>query len=128
MGFNRALLHPDPVYIPGSGYAPSPAAPAPGSQPGSVSKFKPIEQRMAGTDGHVEDHWKRQPNATGKGATHVKSFHCKLTGDSLDLLDKQINEWLDGHPGFEVKFCTASVGEWSGKSMKEPNLILQVWI
>jgi hypothetical protein len=126
----RALLHPDPVYIPGSGYAPAAGStPAPAATPAvTVSKFKPQEQRMPGSDGHGEDRWVRPPNATGRGATHVKSFHCKLTGDSLDLMDKQINEWLDAHPGFEVKFCTASVGEWSGKSMKEPNLVLQVWI
>lgn len=90
------------------------------------SKIRAFSQALAGDTRH-EDSWKRSPNVTGQGAIHVKSFHCKLTGESLDFLDKQINEWLDAHPQYEVKFVTATVGEWMGK-IKEPNLILQVWV
>jgi len=64
---------------------------------------------------------------TGTGAIHVKSFHCKLTDESLHYVDQQINEWLDEHPEYEVKFVSSSVGTFTGKS-KEPNLILQVWV
>ncbi|MBL4591927.1 MAG: hypothetical protein JKY96_08210 [Phycisphaerales bacterium] len=67
------------------------------------------------------------PNVTGTGAIHCKSFHCKLTGDSLEFLDQQINEWLDKHPQYEVKMVTTSIGTWTGKS-KEPNLIINVWV
>ena len=55
------------------------------------------------------------------------SFHCRLTGDSLEFLDRQINEWLDNHPEYEVKMVTSSMGTWSGK-LKEPNLIVNVWV
>jgi hypothetical protein len=137
MGHVRALLHPDPVYIPGSGFAPAPASTPPpvtvqtpvGNGGAAVeSKFKPQDQRMAGSTGKVESCWTRKPNSTGQGACHVKSFHGKLTGESLEFMDRQINEWLDAHPEFEVKFCTSTVGQWSGKSMTEPNLIVQVWV
>jgi hypothetical protein len=74
-----------------------------------------------------EDTWERSPNVTGTGAIHCKSFHCKLTGDSLEFLDRQINEWLDLHPQYEVKFVTTSIGTWTGK-LKEPNLIVNVWV
>lgn len=71
--------------------------------------------------------WNRTPNTTGTGAIHVKSFHCKLTGDSLTFLDQQINEWLDSHPQYEVKQVSTSIGLWTGK-LKEPNLIINVWV
>jgi hypothetical protein len=94
-------------------------------QPGH--KIRAFEQKL--TQGHGEEHWKRtpQPTGTNRGAVHVRSFHCKLTGDSLEFLDNQINDWLDAHPEYEVKMVTTSVGEWSGK-LKEPALIVNVWV
>ena len=89
------------------------------------SKIRTFEQKLGGSK--HEDSWNRTPNVTGTGAIHVKSFHCKLTGDSLDFLDQQINEWLDAHPQYEVKFVTTSIGTWTGK-LKEPNLIVNVWV
>lgn len=98
------------------------AAPIPSQPPRKIRTF---EQRL-GRGGH-ETMWKRQPNVTGTGAIHVKSFHCKLTGDSLEFLDSQVNEWLDEHPEYEVKMVTTSIGEWTGK-LKEPALIINVWV
>ena len=89
-------------------------------------KIRAFDQKLSGA-GVSKEHWGRKPTVTGTGACHVKSFHCKLTGESLEFLDKQINEWLDAHPEYEVKFVTSTVGDWSGK-LKEPNLILQVWL
>ncbi len=88
-------------------------------------KIRTFEQKLR-TSRH-EDNWNRTPNSTGTGAIHVKSFHCKLTGDSLDFLDQQINEWLDAHPQYEVKIVTTSIGTWTGK-LKEPNLIVNIWV
>lgn len=115
---------------------PMPGAPASSGSPGSsgnpavsaegASKIRAFDQRLGGTTRH-EDNWNRTPNVTGTGAIHVKSFHGRLTGESLEFLDKQINEWLDAHPQYEVKFVTSTVGEWMGK-LKEPNLIVQVWV
>ncbi len=94
---------------------PEPAAP----------KIRAFENKM-GT--RHEDKWSRTPNVTGHGAIHVKSFHCKLSDDSLGYLDQQVNEWLDAHPQYEVKFVTTSIGEWSGKLGKEPHIVVQVWV
>lgn len=103
------------------------ASPAPQARPDAgSSKIRPMAQGLLGGTRH-EDTWDRSPNVTGTGAIHVKSFHCKLTGESLEYLDRQINEWLDDHPQYEVKFVTTAIGEWTGK-LKEPNLIVQVWV
>ena len=74
-----------------------------------------------------EEKWNRTPNTTGQGAIHVRTFHCKLTDDALTYLDQTVNEWLDAHPQYEVKFVTSSVGTLTGK-LKEPHLICQVWV
>jgi len=81
---------------------------------------------FGGLKRHV-DEWSRTPNVTGQGAIHVKTFHGKLTEDALVYMDRQINEWLDAHPEYEIKFVSSSIGEFSGK-IKEPNLICQVWV
>lgn len=91
----------------------------------SASKIRTFQQSLGGVK--HEDSWNRTPNVTGNGAIHVKSFHCKLTGDSLAFLDQQINEWLDAHPQYEVKLVTTAIGTWTGK-LKEPNLIVNVWV
>ena len=54
-------------------------------------KIRSFEQRLSGSGRH-EDAWNRSPNVTGTGAIHVKSFHCKLTGDSLEFLDRQVEQ------------------------------------
>lgn len=92
-----------------------------------VTKIRALDQKLGGSLNRHEDNWVRTPNTTGTGAIHMRSFHCKLNGDSLENLDKQINEWLDAHPQYEVKFVTTSVGDWTGK-LKEPALIVQVWV
>ncbi len=96
-----------------------------GSGGASPPKIRTFEQKLRSV--RHEDSWSRTPNANGTGAIHVKSFHCKLTGDSLEFLDQQVNEWLDAHPQYEVKHVTSSIGTWTGKN-KEPNLILNVWV
>lgn len=96
-----------------------------GQDSSGSSKIRTFEQKLGA--GRHEDKWARTPNVTGGGAIHVKSFHCRLTGDSLEFLDQQINEWLDAHPQYEVKMVTTSIGTWSGK-LKEPNLIVNVWV
>ncbi len=116
-----------PGAAPSSGGVPAPVARPPGSPATDAGspKIRALEQKLGGT--RHEDGWQRSPNVTGTGAIHVRSFHCKLTGDALENLDRQINEWLDAHPQYEVKLVTTAVGEWLGK-LKEPNLIVQVWV
>jgi len=74
-----------------------------------------------------EEIWSRTPNATGTGALHVRTFHSKLSDESLRYLDQQINEWLDSHPDYEVKFVTSNIGVFTGK-IKEPAVICSVWV
>lgn len=141
-------LDPDPPFSPGGG-APigtPPTTPRPASPPSVPSaglpprpadsglapepakpKITAFGQRIGASDTRHEDSWKRTPNTTGTGAIHCKSFHCKLSSESLEHLDRQINEWLDAHPQYEVKFVTTAVGEWQGK-VREPNLVLTVWV
>ncbi len=107
---------------------PAAAAAPVGAPAGAVEappKIRAFEQRIAGK--HEDKGWARTPNISGTGAIHVRSFHCKLNSESLEFLDQQINEWLDAHPQYEVKFVTTGVGDWVGK-VKEPNLIVQVWV
>lgn len=91
---------------------------------GTSSKIRTFEQKL--TAKH-EDKWDRTPNQPGTGAIHVRSFHSKLTDEALHFLDQQINEWLDKNPQYEVKMVNSTIGEWTGK-LKEPNLIVQVWV
>jgi len=74
-----------------------------------------------------EDEWSRTPNATGTGAIHCRTFMSKLTEDGFHALDERINEWLDAHPQYEVKFVNTTIGTVTGK-LKEPHLICQVWV
>jgi hypothetical protein len=98
-----------------------------GSNPAASKSPRKIRSFTQGLGTTHEEKWNRTPNTTGTGAIHVKSFHCKLTGDSLIFIDEQINEWLDAHPQYEVKLVTTSIGLWTGK-LKEPNLIVNVWV
>ena len=91
----------------------------------SIGLSKKITAFGSGTK--QESAWLRQPNATGTGATHVKTFHSKLTDDALRYVDQQLNEWLDQNPEFEVKLVTTTIGTFTGK-VKEPHLICQVWV
>lgn len=98
---------------------PSAPTPAPGTAGSKI--------RMFGQDKRHEEQWSRTPNTTGSGAIHVKTFHCKLTEDALTYMDQAVNEWLDAHPQYEVKFVSSSIGTMTGK-LKEPALICQVWV
>lgn len=127
------LWHPEGEGPAGSANRPetsassAPTAPT-RTEPEPTAKIRAFEPRLGvGAVPRAEERWVRQPTLTGRGATHVKSFHCKLGAESLEFLDRQINEWLDAHPQYEVKFVTTAVGEWQGK-VREPNLIVQVWV
>lgn len=117
------LAAPDPSTHGGSASPPIAAGLAAEPPPPKIRSF----ESKLGARRH-EDMWSRTPNAPGTGAIHVKSFHAKLNEDSLGYLDQQINEWLDAHPQYEVKFVTSSVGSWSGKLGTEQHLVLQVWV
>jgi hypothetical protein len=116
---------PKPIPKPTEAQHPLPVAQTPGLptavRPGGlgISTF--------GRDKKHEESWTRTPNTTGNGAIHVKTFHCKLTEDALIYMDQAINEWLDAHPQYEVKFVSSTIGTMTGK-LKEPALFCQVWV
>ncbi len=69
---------------------------------------------------------KRPLNKTGAGASRCRVFHSKLSDEATRHMEQQINEWLDRNPDVEIKFCTSTVGVWTGKHA-EPNLILTMF-
>ena len=75
-----------------------------------------------------EDDWTRTPNTTGRGAIHCRSFFTKLTEDAVAYMDQSINEWLDQHPQYEVKFVSSTIGTMQGKMGAQSVLICQVWV
>lgn len=113
--------------VDGGGIAPTGHPGGPGGPGGSDDSGGNPKIRAFGVRKRHEDEWARTPNATGTGAIHVRSFHCKLTDDALFAMDRRINEWLDAHPQYEVKFVNSSIGTLTGK-IKEPHLICQVWV
>lgn len=68
----------------------------------------------------------RPVNKTGTGATRCRTFHSKLSDEAMRHMDQQINDWCDRHPDVEIKFCSSTVGTWTGKHA-EPNLIVTVF-
>jgi len=70
--------------------------------------------------------WKRQPNVTGHGAIRVRTFHGRLSDEGMAFIDDKINEWMDQHPDYEIKFVTTNIGTFEGK-IREPALIINVW-
>ena len=115
----------------------APTRPQPSQEPGleplpvaeGVGPAADAQKKITafGKDQHHEQKWSRTPNTTGQGAIHVRTFHSKLTEDALVYMDQIVNEWLDAHPQYEVKFVNSTVGILTGK-LKEPHLICQVWV
>ncbi len=97
------------------------------SKPSTTTVTGTSKIRTFGKAVRHDENWSRKPNITGNGATHVRTFHAKLTDESLRYMDQQINEWLDKHTEYEVKFVTNTIGAFSGK-VKEPALLIQVWV
>lgn len=103
----------------GSGFGDTPAADQ--AETPKKNKIRTFEKTRQ------DKEWKRSPNSPGTGAVHVKTFHSKMTEDGLRFMDDSINEWLEEHPDFEVKFVCSTVGVFTGK-IKEPHMVCQVWI
>ncbi|NIA21086.1 MAG: hypothetical protein GWP05_03735 [Anaerolineaceae bacterium] len=69
--------------------------------------------------------YKRQPHVSGSGAIRVKTFDAKLTRSAIELMDEQINTWLD-ETGYEIKFATSTIGDVLSKTT-ESHLIINIW-
>ncbi len=69
---------------------------------------------------------RRAPTTQPGLATRCRSFHAKLTDAALAHMNAQVNDWLEQHPDYFVKFATSSVGVVEGKH-SEPHLVLTVF-
>ena len=69
--------------------------------------------------------FKRPLNLTGTGATRCRIFRSKIAQASLDFMEHQVNEWIDGEE-IEVKHVGHVIGTMEGKR-PEPNVIVIVW-
>jgi hypothetical protein len=129
---SKGIKHTPPAFNLPSTSEPPPVAPArdPAPLPVATGVGQVAAERKItafGKEMRHDDKWGRTPNQTGQGAIHVKTFHSKITEDALAYMDQTINEWLDEHPEYEVKFVSSTVGILSGK-LKEPALLCQVWV
>ncbi len=68
---------------------------------------------------------KRPLNVTGAGATRLKVFHSKIAVSSLEFMETQINQWIDGSK-IEVKSVGQVIGTMEGK-IAVPSVIVFVW-
>ena len=69
--------------------------------------------------------FRRPLNVTGQGATRCRIFHSKLSAASLDSMQDQINEWIDGDE-IEVKQVGHNIGILQGK-INEENIFVTIW-
>lgn len=69
--------------------------------------------------------FKRPLNVTGQGATRCRIFRSKIAQGSLDYMEHQVNEWIDGEE-IDVKHVGHVIGTMEGKR-PEPNVIVIVW-
>ncbi|MEE9212202.1 MAG: hypothetical protein V3U29_06075 [Phycisphaeraceae bacterium] len=92
-----------------------------------AAQQKPKAIRAFETKKALDEVWKRQPVVNGTGACHVRTFIAKLRLDAVEHLDQQVNEWLDAHPEYEVKFVSTSIGTLFAKT-PEPALFMNVWV
>jgi hypothetical protein len=95
---------------------------------GQAAGDSPMEMQTFGagvTHGRKEAKFTRQPHVSGTGPIRVRTFDTKLTRAALEVLDEQINVWLD-ESGVEVKLVTTTIGDVQGK-VTEQHLIVNVW-
>lgn len=75
------------------------------------------------TAGHTE--YKRPLNLTGKGATRCKIFQSRIALESLENLEKRINNWVDNEE-IDIKNVGHVLGVMEGKNPK-PNIVVIAW-
>ncbi|MCK6483835.1 MAG: hypothetical protein L6R00_06850 [Phycisphaerae bacterium] len=80
---------------------------------------------LAQADRH--ENFKRGLVDAAMGATRCRTFHAKLTDAALSYMDNQINEWIDAHRDFHIKFAVGTIGMFEAKQHQEPHLIVNVF-
>jgi len=90
------------------------------SGPSQVRMSKRFQDRAA-----AKADYKRQLNVTGAGATRCRVFHTKVSAAAIEMMQKQINDWLDSEE-IEIKHVAQTMGIMKGKTDEE-NVIITVW-
>jgi hypothetical protein len=128
---------------PNTAVAPSPHVPSPAhhrshameeplelvdedEKPASTEPPKSKIHGISSVNALAQHTYNRPTHSNKTGAVRMRTFHCRLSEQGIEYLDQIINDWLESHPDFEVKFVTSTIGMWDGK-LKEPTLILNVW-
>jgi len=93
-------------------------------QTGEFSGMK-VRQIGRGAQETVKKDFRRPVNVTGQGATRCRMFRCRIALDSMENMQKRINDWLDSEE-VEVKHVGHVLGVMEGKSPR-PNLVVLVW-
>jgi len=70
--------------------------------------------------------YKRALLKNTSSATRCRTFHCKLNDPSIHNMNQQINEWIDDHEDYEIKFVCSDIGVMEGKHA-DPHLIVTVF-
>jgi len=78
-----------------------------------------------GEEHRAEVRYRREPHVSGTGPIRVKTFDTKLSRAAMELMDEQINMWLD-ETGYEVKMVTTTIGDVQVK-VTEQHLIVNIW-
>ncbi len=99
---------------------------APQAQGGEIQESEQIHVFAGDTSSNKQAQtFTRKPNNTGTGAIRVRTFDTKLSRGAMEMMDDQINAWLDEN-GYEVKFVSTTIGDVQGKKT-EPHLIVNIW-
>jgi hypothetical protein len=59
-------------------------------------------------------------------ATRCRTFHAKLNDGAIAYMNREINEWIDGHEGIRIKFATSTIGIYEGKRA-DPHIIVTLF-
>ncbi|MDX1564421.1 MAG: hypothetical protein R3236_03395 [Phycisphaeraceae bacterium] len=92
---------------------------------GLASKIKRFDAPL---NSESQAQWKRPLKPTGQGAFRVRTFYGRLREEGLEALDRQINEWFDANPEYEIKNVTTTVGQMVSYKTSEPALIVNIWM
>ena len=90
------------------------------SGPSQVRMSKRFQDRAA-----AKTDYERPLNVTGAGATRCRVFHSKVSAAALEVMQGQINTWLDREE-IEIKQVSQTMGILKGK-VDEENVIITVW-
>jgi len=97
------------------------------TESGQSPEAKPALKAFGAATAHgaKKAQFKRELNLPGTGATRCRIFHSKIQISSLEYMETQINEWLDGER-VEIKHVGHVIGTMEGKR-PEPNMVVMVW-